>query len=182
MRVEQLYADCQRLVDTLNAQYLISDAAFANDLARKALAVAAASAFESDITALLESFADQVTSGNDYCSSLIRTRIVARQYHQLFDWKTTSAGGFFANFGKEARKFYDDSVRADALLGQAVRDFLDLGNLRNEIVHIDFSTYAMNKTIQDIITQYRSARRFLNFLEKFLLLAVTGSLLGVPNA
>jgi hypothetical protein len=181
MRVEGLYNESRSAIDALQGAFLVSEAISVSESARKTLAIAAASAFEKDVTEMLYEFSDAVTFGNPYCRSLISERIVSRQYHALFQWDGQSAAGFFANFGPEARKFYDAKVRNDATLAQSVRDFLDLGRLRNEIVHRDYITYSFDKTLDDVINQYRSARLFVSFLGAFLKLSSWGSLSGIPN-
>ena len=181
MRVEGLYNESKAAIDALVSAYLISEAVSVAETARKSLAIAAASAFEKDVTELLLAFSDEVTFRNEYFKSLIYERILNRNYHALFPWKETSAATFFANFGVEARNFYNREVKKDALLSQAVRDFLDMGNTRNEIVHRDYITYPFDKTLDDVINQYRSARRFTTFLVRFLKLAASGTLSGTPN-
>jgi hypothetical protein len=176
MRVEKLYREAKSAIDALNQAGLLAEALIVGETARKTLAIAAASAFETDVIQLILGFSNATTGGNPYCSALIKQRVLDRQFHTLFSWKETSAGSFFAIFGADAKRYYDEAVRASVSLGQSARDFLDLGNARNEIVHKDYATYVFDKSLDDVIAQYRSARVFVDFIGVFLDVAARNAL------
>lgn len=56
------------------------------------------------------------------------------------------------------------NIRDSTVLGSAVRAFLEVGNERNKLVHQDYATFAMEKTLDEIYQLYRDALPFVERL------------------
>ena len=46
----------------------------------------------------------------------------------------------------------------------AVKAFLEIGNERNGLVHGDYATFALEKTLEDVYVLYKRALPFVQFL------------------
>ena len=53
----------------------------------------------------------------------------------------------------------------DAELKDALAAFLELGNLRNELVHGNFAAFPFNKTAEEVYALYQRADKFVAFVE-----------------
>ena len=51
---------------------------------------------------------------------------------------------------------------------KSVRAFLELGNERNKLVHQNYATFSMEKTLEEIYELYKSASRFVDILPEAL--------------
>jgi hypothetical protein len=140
-----------------------SDAAF-----RKSLALAAASRFEVQVTACIVSFVAARAKDDHLTTAFVKKQALERKYHTLFDWRATSAAKFFSLFGPEFKQAMDARVKQDKALDDAIRAFLELGNLRNELAHEDFASYPMNKSVSEVYDLYKRARVFVEALPDFL--------------
>jgi hypothetical protein len=100
---------------------------------------------------------------------LVEEKVIPRQYHTYFDWEKKNANKFFSMFGSEYSELARTRVGADISLDRAVRDFLALGETRNRLVHLDYVNFDIEKSPEDIISMYRSARVFVSFVRETLL-------------
>jgi hypothetical protein len=89
---------------------------------------------------------------------------VARQYHSWFEWEGNNANKFFSLFGSEFKLAMNKNIKESTTLGSAVRAFLEVGNERNKLVHQDYATFAMEKTLDEIYQLYRDALLFVERL------------------
>ena len=49
----------------------------------------------------------------------------------------------------------------DSALAHAVKSFLELGQLRNELTHLNFANYPLDKTVDEIYALYQEANVFV---------------------
>ena len=49
----------------------------------------------------------------------------------------------------------------DSALSHAVKSFLELGRLRNELTHMNFANYPLDKTVAEIYALYQEANVFV---------------------
>ena len=155
-------------------QYLLENhqLSFANDVNsnfRRSLVLAIASYFEHQITDLMREVPKKHAGGNSLICALIEQKAISRQYHQYFDWETTNANKFFSMFGFEFRDAMHNKVRAEQSVEKSIRTFLELGALRNRLVHQNFVAFDIDKSVDDIMAMYRAAIEFIIFLRDNLL-------------
>jgi len=133
----------------------------ASDLMRKALLLGAASYFEHRVTAGILDYVMESVQDSQRVFHLVKNKAVSRNYHTWFQWDQANANGFFSMFGPEFKEAMDRRVKSTETLSRGVRAFLELGNDRNKLVHGDFASFAMEKTLDEIYTSYQEAATFV---------------------
>ena len=83
-------------------------------------------------------------------------------------------------FGGDFKDYMDVYVTDNPEFAEAIRAFLEVGNVRNEVAH-DFGSVALTKTVQEIYQRYRQALTFVEAIPvRFGEFEQNGY--GVPNA
>ena len=132
----------------------------------KTLLLAVASYFEHRMRTAVEEFAKDVTHNDYRLVSLINRRVIERQYHTWFNWKAekaTGANSFFGMFGDLFKKYAEKTVKENDRLDEAIRAFLEIGRVRNELIHEDFAEFPFNKTPNDVYQLYERASFFVEW-------------------
>lgn len=131
----------------------------------KILLLACASYFETKIANVVLDTLD--TKNCSLTHSFVSKKALSRQYHTLFDWKGKNANSFFGLFGEEFREFMKKKVIADEILNKSIKDFLELGHLRNQLAHDNYATFILSLTVEDINEKFISAQLFVSKIEPF---------------
>jgi len=97
--------------------------------------------------------------------SFISKKALKRQYHTLFGWEMKNANSFFGLFGKPFQDYMKEKVKGDSSLDSAIKDFLELGKLRNQLVHDNYATFILQLTVEDIKKKFESAQVFASAIE-----------------
>lgn len=164
--VDRQYRESKELIDFLTQKGEVSFVSAAQDQARKALLMAAASTFEHEITTTIVKLAN--TAKSTYLAAFVRNKAVSRQYHTYFDWSRKNANQFFSFFGEEFKKVATEQTEKDPSFAASVSAFMSIGKTRNELVHQDFATFSLNLTLDEIYSGYQSAREFVRRLPDML--------------
>jgi len=138
---------------------------FANENLRKVLLLSAASWFETRVSEAILRFSAVHSNSHPGIQSVIKRKVVDRQYHTYFDWKAKKPGPFYAMFGEECGGALKNAINASAGLKKALDDFIELGSLRNELVHENFASYIFDKTAAEVYALFQSAEQFVIFVE-----------------
>jgi hypothetical protein len=163
--IDTLYSDTAQLLSLLAERGDLSMQSFANSSLRKVLLLSAASWFEVRISAAVERFSTVHSNGHPGIETLIKRKAVERQYHTYFDWKKEKPGPFYSLFGDVCGGELKQLVNEDAELKDALAAFLELGSLRNELVHENFAAFPFNKTAEEVYALYQRADKFVAFVE-----------------
>jgi len=135
---------------------------------RKVVILASASFFEDRIQEIIKDFASAVSNRDTALLEFIKNKAIARQYHTYFDWESGNANRFFGLFGKG----FADRAKADVVrtpvLAAAVKCFIDLGRLRNELVHMNFAGFPIEKTTEECYSLYKEAIPFVEYIRSRL--------------
>jgi hypothetical protein len=131
---------------------------------RKGLLLAAASYFESRVCNAVLDFVRARANGSPLVENFVRNKAIARQYHSWFSWEARNANQFFGLFGSQFKALMETRVRGSLDMQGAVRAFLELGNERNRLVHENYATFSMEKTLDEIYELYGRAIAFVDFL------------------
>lgn len=166
--VESLFQDTAELDKFLMTNNEPSLRVIVDSNLRKSILLASASFFEGEIMELIEKYARSCTS-DERIICFIKNKALSRQYHTLFDWKKKNCNSFLGLFGDDFKKTFGEKVSEDENLEKSIRDFLEIGNERNRLVHQNFGSYSMEKTADEIHELHVSAKLFLRQLEKELL-------------
>lgn len=167
--IDAFYETHRALYEYLLGQREVTFANEANNNFRRSLVLAIASYFEHRVTEIVREVPRKHASGHPFICELIEQKAVARQYHTYFDWESRNANKFFALFGSAFRDAARVLVQKDDDLDGSIRAFLELGDTRNRLVHLNYIAFDVDKTPEDIMVLYRSALRFLTFLKERLL-------------
>ena len=166
-RVEELLRDHRELVEHLDlANSLLlrdrAESAFA-----KTLLIAAASYFEVRLIQMIIDLYLELTQGVEELAEFVRRQAIGRRFAQLFDWGSEESPGrnansFYKLFGEGFSAHMRQRVREDRDLDDSVKAFLEIGNLRNQMVHEDYADFQLNKTVEEVYSLYSSSARFVD--------------------
>ena len=92
--------------------------------------------------------------------SFVEKQALKRKFHTLFDWDSRRATSFFGYFGDACKSRYVARKRDDAQFSDVVEAFLEIGSLRNQLVHNNYAEFQLPKTAGDVITLHGNASRF----------------------
>ncbi len=132
---------------------------------KKSLVLAAASYFEKCLTESVIHLYESGSNGNEMLVSVVRAKTVERRYHEWFDWNARNANRFFRAFGAEFKEHMESKLQTNPEAVRAVQAFLELGRLRNEVVHENYAAHSVPLTVEEIGRLYEDA---LHFVEAFV--------------
>lgn len=135
----------------------------------KTLLLSVASYFETKLTTVVRDFCKGRFAYLSIVPNIIEMKAINRQYHTWFDWKSPSAGPFFAMFGKQFVSHMKELIRADEALEQQISAFLRIGADRNLLVHNDYAAYYLESTADEIYSRYQIANGFVQRLPTILI-------------
>ena len=162
--IDGLYEDAKAIVETLKQGPQISLEVSAGDHFRKVLLLAAASYFEHRVCECVLEFVRERSHGSVLVSSFVRNKAISRQYHTWFNWADTNANQFFGLFGAGFRSEMSNRTKKSDVLQASVQAFLELGNERNKLIHQDYATFPLEKTLEEIYELYGRALHFVEQL------------------
>ena len=165
--LKRLVDESDELRGFLSAQSQLSLLRAAEDNSRKALVLSAASLFEHRITEAILSYTDKASNSDACVTSLIRNKAVKRQFHTFFDWERKKPGPFFTLLGDEL----GGTLKAGCAISpgkEQVEAFMEIGRLRNSLVHQNYAEFLLDKSADDIRQLCESADRFVAQVELLL--------------
>lgn len=186
--VEQLKSEYDELVEYLTTQQpsLLNDL---NKNFRKVLLLSAGSYFESQTIGILTDFVRTKSNNDERIMNFLEKQAISGRYHQLFDWGrqdmpdeyTKNANKFFSFFGIDFKKQIElelkpkpnetlaDKIIRENIIG-SIEAFMQIGHLRNILVHSNFAAYNYDqKTTDEIYSLFQKAEPFLNYLKNKLI-------------
>lgn len=167
-RIERQYQDSKELFDYLIGKGEVTFATYIDNVYKKVLVLSAASFFESTISKHISTYAASVSGSDKRIVTLIESKVIERQYHTLFDWKANNTNVFWKLFGEATKNKVREQINNNEELKKAERDFLEMGQQRNLLVHENFAEYDVNITVNEIYEKYKSACNFVAFISVVL--------------
>ena len=131
-----------------------------NCLFTKAFTVACGNAFERKLTSQIPSI---LSSDNPLALNFLQKQALDRKYHTLFDWDQKNANKFFGLFGTDFKQFVQKLIECDEQIKQQQKDFLELGKLRNLIVHKGIEAYSLTSDLDTIKMKFDNSLEFAIF-------------------
>jgi hypothetical protein len=182
--VEQIKSEYDDLVEYLTTQQpsLLSDL---NKNFRKVLLLSAGSYYENQVTNILSNFVRTKSNGDERIIKFLEKQAISGRYHQLFDWGKQDKP---EDFGKNANKFFvlfgsdfknemetelkpkagessDEKLKREKIVA-SIEAFIEIGHLRNILVHSNFAAYNYDqKTTEEIFQLFQKAEPFLDYLK-----------------
>ena len=165
-RIDELWRDHGRLVDYLRANNELQMMSRIEESFARTLVIATASYFEVKLTDAICDVYREFTQGASSLTLFVRKQGIGRRFAQLFDWGNDSgpapnANRFYKLFGDEFAVHMRRKVQGDRFLDEGVRAFLEIGNIRNQMVHGNFADFQIDKTVDDLYDLYGKADRFV---------------------
>jgi len=175
--VEQLKNEYEAIGNYLSEKEEVSLLSDLNKHFRKILILSAGSYFEHRITTILSNFVREKTSGDNRIVNFLEKQAISQKYHTLFSWgkkdkpesPEKNANTFFKLFGEEFKLQVDNEIKTREELDKSIKAFIEIGHLRNILVHSNFAEYVYEqKTTDEIFVLFQTAEFFLHYLtEKF---------------
>jgi hypothetical protein len=166
--IDSLVTDNRALIEFLGAQAQPSFAIEVNNGFRKTLLLSSASYFESLIKDAIVDFTISEAGVGSPLVKLVRMTVIERHYFTLFEWKAKNANKFFSHFGDGFREAMQRRMTETDWFAESVKAFLEIGDLRNRLVHQNFASFEIEKTAEEIYALYQSALRFVEDLPSSL--------------
>ena len=167
--VKTFYERQSELIQHLLAAKELTFAQDSEQMLQKNLPLAAASFLEDRVCALLLAFVDARTGNCLELRSLVEVKAVKRQYHSLFEWdQPNGVNKFLSLFGPAFKAAVAAEIANDADLKRSAKDFIEIGSLRNKIVHQNYATFVVDKSAAEIFALFEGAVHFVEFLAQKL--------------
>jgi hypothetical protein len=176
--VEVLHKEYSDIIQFLDANRQPSFSSDLNRHFKKNLILSAASYFEHELQSILVDFVSKASNTNSKIVSFFKRKAIGMQYHTYFSWGEKNApdrpgknaNTFFSLFGDDFKNECEQEIKANEDLDNSIKSFLEIGHLRNILVHSNFAAVNIdNKTSEDINSLFNNGLGFLSFLKsKFI--------------
>ena len=166
--IHEAYNTQRRIIDLLSAHNEPSLAAEHAAIASKMLLLASASYFEHQIGSLIGEFTARVSRLDKRLISLIKSRVIERQYHSYFQWNANNINSFLAMFGPDFKAECGAEIEASDDVAAAVKAFIEIGRIRNGIVHSNLLAAALDITVDEVIIKHDAAMGVITLLRRKL--------------
>lgn len=173
--IDNLFDDYRSIYECLVSAKKVSEASSYQLCLTKFIIVSIASFFEKKIENILKNYAENVS--NTHLSNFIYNQALEFKYHTLFDWgdkgkpekPRENINKFLKLFGEDFLTETKDKIKKKEL-DRSIKAFVEIGHLRNILVHQELSSYSLTKTTDEVLSLYNDALVFIDFLEKDLFL------------
>ena len=111
-------------------------------------------------------FVTRISQEDERLISFVKKKGINMEYHTYFSWGEKdepekpgkNANQFFSLFGENFKSKMNNTIRQNKDLDDSVKAFIELGHLRNILVHSNFAAYNFeNKTTDEIYLMYQKA-------------------------
>jgi len=175
--VDKLYEEANDIINKLQSTEEISLASDAKNYFTKVYVLSAASYFEKEVQDLLINYIKESSSNNELLTNFVKKKAINFQYHTFFNWGEKddptrpgkNANTFFSLFGNTFKVEINEKISSDVELQTAIKGFLEIGHIRNILVHSNFAAYnSIPKTIEEFHDLFVNGKRFIDFFKKYL--------------
>lgn len=176
--IDSINREYKEIVNFLQDSKQPSLSSDVNKYFKKLLALSIGSYFEHEIQQILVDFVTQKTQSDIRVISFLKKKAISKQYHTYFSWGEQdnpdkpgkNANTFFSLFGDDFKREVETDLKMDISLDESVKAFIELGHLRNIIVHSNIAAYPFeNKTSEELYALYKKAAKFVTYLKSKLL-------------
>lgn len=167
--VDRIYKELKDSSDILLQKGELSLSIALDGNLRKILLLGAASHFEHRLCGIVKEFVSKVSGDHVLIVSLVQNKAIHRQYHTWFKWDSGNANSFYALFGEEFKRHMKEKGRKDDQFSAQAIAFIEIGNLRNQMVHKDYATFPIEKTPEEIYEKFKLGDRFVDVVASELM-------------
>lgn len=164
--VERIFSELVSIKEVIDKNGSPSDNVAFEPIATKTITLAAASYFEKAVCEILKKHAESM-SNSTALVSFLDNQALNRKYHTFFDWKSTNINAFVRLFGNQFYVFMEPKL-AEENIKNSIKEFIFIGQTRNELVHNNFSNYSIQLTLKDIKGKFDVALPLMAFLAESL--------------
>jgi len=111
----------------------------------------------------------KAVSDSEALVELVKRRVLDRQFHTLFDWKTGTVSTFVSLFGSPTKSLVDAALRSNASLEQASRDFMALVHQRNLLAHDGAISEEPQFTANQVRSMFYNAASWVSWMGETLI-------------
>jgi hypothetical protein len=111
--IDAQYNEFRRMIGHFEATGEVSLQTSASAYLRKVLLLSAASYFEHKVTETMLDFVAERVNSDVAIISLVKSKVISRQYHSYFAWDRKNANAFFSMFGPDFSAHMESIVKSD---------------------------------------------------------------------
>jgi hypothetical protein len=176
--VDILTSEYNAIVEFLNQNGQPSLSSDVNKYFKKVIILSSASYFEHQIQEILVNFITQKSNDDLRVLNFFKKKAISMQYHTYFSWGEKdnpdrpgkNANSFFSLFGQDFKNNAVERIKQNQELEESMKAFIEIGHLRNILVHSNFAAYNLdNKTTEEIVSLYKKSIPFLAFIQEILM-------------
>jgi len=135
----------------------------------KAMVIASGNWLERRTMAVLNSFVDEVSRSHEPLRELVRKKVVDRQFHTLFDWKSGRVDSFLKLFGKTLSNELLQAEKMQPDIANASMSFMKLVAERNVLAHAPEISQDPQFTPGDVRSMFYRASSWLSWIRECLI-------------
>jgi hypothetical protein len=166
--VRGMVADHEAIRTHLMTQGEVSFAATLEVSIPKVALLSAASWVEDQVQRIVLDLFQEAMADAPHRVSFVKAAGVDRRYHTWFDWDRRNANKFFGLFGSDFKEYCAQQVRDDPHLSASIAAFMELGDLRNTLVHENFASFPLGKSLAEVEALFNDALQFVEALPALL--------------
>ncbi|WP_329328445.1 HEPN domain-containing protein [Streptomyces mirabilis] len=165
--IDRMYEDHKSVLDYLSSTGQVSHHATLQTTLPKVLLLAAASEFEYRVCEVIRDHVRRNTLDAKILE-LVDQKAIKRQYHTLFDWDKRNASKFWSLFGAEFKQGMGKYCKENPEFEDSIAGFMEIGSLRNQLVHNNYAGFSLQKTLRDVYKLYERGDAFVQSLPTVL--------------
>lgn len=166
--VRALVADHEAIRTHLMDQGEVSFASTLELSVPKVALLSAASWIEDQVQRIVLDLFEEAMSDAPHRVSFVKSAGVDRRYHSWFDWERRNANKFFGMFGTDFKHYCTQQIKDRPDLAEAISAFMELGDLRNMLVHGNFASFSLGKSLSEVEVLFNKAVSFVEALPGLL--------------
>jgi hypothetical protein len=160
--VERIHQDLLAIKVVVGTTSDISAIAAYGEHSAKTLLLAGASYFERRVTATIQIYVDRAT-GSGALKHFAYHQAVDRKFFSLFDFSpdVKTINSFLSKFGPNFASWAKSDFLKQGIDKDAQIAFLDFCRLRNSLVHNNYATFSINKTLAEVKSAFDGASKLV---------------------
>lgn len=164
--VERIYDELRVIGEIISASNDISATSVYGEHSAKVLLLAGASYFERQIISSIEAWINAETP-SVAARHFVRHQAVEKKFFSLFDFSANSknAKAFLSKFGPDYYKWAQEDMKLAAIDENVQETFIRFCRLRNSLVHSNYATYNIDKTMEEIWNEFKKAEIQVKWIE-----------------
>lgn len=168
--IDDQFSQAQKLKTYLIEKSEVSFLSYIEPNLAKIFLLQCASFHESEVLEILKIFSSE-KSKSPKLSNFVTKFMVERQYDKLFMWEQSNknVNKFLAFFGQDFKEECLTEIENNAVLEDGIKSFIEIGSLRNTLIHNNLANFTLNKTIEEIYEMHNKAIIFIQYIKNKLL-------------